>query len=266
MSAPVPLCVFSDLDGTLLDHETYEWQLAAPALACLAQIGAPVVLASSKTAAEILPLQEQMGLSAHPAIVENGAGVIGLHPSAGQTGEAYRRLRETLAQLPLSRHFHGFADMSSDEVAQATGLGAKDAILAKTRHFSEPGLWRGDDRDLELFLVQLQDVGISARQGGRFLTLSFGATKAGRMNDITAQYRPLLTVALGDAPNDIEMLESAEIGIIIPNPHGPTLPRLKGEDTGRIRRAAQPGPAGWNAAILSLLTSLDLMTESPAHG
>ena len=74
MTAQLPLLVFSDLDGTLIDHHSYDWSPAMPALAALGSIGAGVVLASSKTAAEIDLLRRDMGLEDWPAIVENGPG------------------------------------------------------------------------------------------------------------------------------------------------------------------------------------------------
>ena len=67
------MIVFSDLDGTLLDHETYSFEPARPALDRLKREGHVLVLASSKTAAEIAPLRDAMGFSHCPAIVENGA-------------------------------------------------------------------------------------------------------------------------------------------------------------------------------------------------
>ena len=60
MLARPPLVVFSDLDGTLLDHDTYAWDAAKPALTRLALLGCPVILTSSKTAAEITVLQADM--------------------------------------------------------------------------------------------------------------------------------------------------------------------------------------------------------------
>jgi hypothetical protein len=75
-NATPALIVFSDLDGTLLDHETYSWQPAAPALDALKQRGIPLILASSKTAAEIAGLRAEMGFADCPAIVENGAGML----------------------------------------------------------------------------------------------------------------------------------------------------------------------------------------------
>jgi len=50
MTNPPALVVFSDLNGTLLDHETYDWTPAKPALDRLARQGCPVILSSSKTA------------------------------------------------------------------------------------------------------------------------------------------------------------------------------------------------------------------------
>jgi mannosyl-3-phosphoglycerate phosphatase len=74
------LIVFSDLDGTLLDHATYSWQAAVPALEALKERGIPLILASSKTSAEIAELRAETGFADCPAIVENGAGL--LEPAA----------------------------------------------------------------------------------------------------------------------------------------------------------------------------------------
>ena len=63
-------------------------------------------------------------------------------------------------------------------------------------------------------------------------------------------------VALGDAPNDVEMLNAADHGVIVANPHGSELPVLAGERAGRIRRSTKPGPAGWNEMILRLVSEL----------
>lgn len=39
-----PLLVFSDLDGTLLDSHSYDWQPAAPWLSRLREANVPVIL------------------------------------------------------------------------------------------------------------------------------------------------------------------------------------------------------------------------------
>ena len=91
------MIVFSDLDGTLLDHETYSFEPARPALDRLKREGHVLVLASSKTAAEIAPLRDAMGFSHCPAIVENGAGI--LAAGEGVKGDGPTRHDEILQAL-----------------------------------------------------------------------------------------------------------------------------------------------------------------------
>lgn len=259
-----PLIVFTDLDGTLLDHETYSLEPARPALDRLSGLGIPLILASSKTAPEILRVQKEAGCAGYPAIVENGAGI--LDPDAGDAGAGAGprgRYPELLAAINetspyLRALFEGFYDLGPAGIAQATGLPLDAAKLAGQRQFSEPGLFYGGAGELREFLRALGKLGVEARRGGRFLTLSFGGTKADRMDEIAARFGNPPRLALGDAPNDVEMLEAADHGVIVANPHAAPLPLLPGEAAGLIRRTPQPGPAGWNAAVLDLLTQLNL--------
>ncbi len=265
MNSSPALLVFTDLDGTLIDHDTYRWDAAVPALQALAQIGAGVILASSKTAAEISLWQRQLDLIHWPAIVENGSGVLSPDTTTTTTATAtarpnrYDELRSILNSLPgtLRKQYQGFGDMTVDTVSATTGLSVESAALAKTRAYSEPGLWTGNAADRDEFIRLLQHQNVSAREGGRFLTLSFGQTKADCMSQIITRYNPQTTIALGDAPNDVEMLQAADIGIIVANPHREPLPTLAGEASGRIIRTALAGPHGWNDAILRYLTRFD---------
>lgn len=267
MLRKTPLLVFTDLDGTLIDHDTYSAAAAFPALTALKSVGAAVIMASSKTAPEISSLQEDLDLTHWPAIVENGAGLL-LSDGADSSGKDYIAIRAALDKVPqdLRRFYRGFGDMTVAEIAQTTGLPYGASAMAAKRQFSEPGLWRGDDDQRRAFLAALDTLGIAAREGGRFLTLSFGQTKADHMADVIAEFAPLHTVALGDAPNDIEMLEAADFGVIVANPHRRPLPLLRGEKEGRIIRTLEVGPAGWNTAILDLLARLNLTKEDQSHG
>ena len=257
------LIVFTDLDGTLLDHATYGWAPARPALDALRERGHWLVLASSKTAAEIAPLRAELGFAHCPAIVENGAGI--LEPgdaAAGFDDCDRRRILQALDGLPaeMRARFSGFHDWSVAEISERTGLATDAARQAATREYSEPGLWSGTLRELEAFTQALRDAGIVAQQGGRFLTFSFGATKAGRMMEIAAERRAaegtVLTVALGDAPNDIEMLERADRSFIVLNDSHQGVPPLHGEKSGTIVRSPAPGPSGWNECVLSVVADM----------
>ena len=67
--------VFTDLDATLLDPDTYSWRAAKEALDALRQKQAPVILVSSKTFAEMEPLHRQLGLQS-PFVIENGGAIV----------------------------------------------------------------------------------------------------------------------------------------------------------------------------------------------
>ena len=84
------LLVVTDLDGSLLDHHDYNWDAASEWLARLKQHQIPLVICSSKTAAEIVPLQKKLGISGAPFIAENGACVSpgGDYPLADEPGRA----------------------------------------------------------------------------------------------------------------------------------------------------------------------------------
>jgi mannosyl-3-phosphoglycerate phosphatase len=253
------IVVFSDLDGTLLDHETYSHAPAGPALAELRRRGIPLVLASSKTAAEIAPLHAELGLGTAPAIVENGAGLFDPGQADAPGDGDYRRIRIALADLPddLAGRFRGFGDMDAAEIAVVTGLPPDAAARARIRCCSEPGTWQGSADALRRFLDRLAAQGIAARQGGRFLTLSLGRTKADAMREVAQRLDAKVTIALGDAPNDAEMLGLADYGVVIRNDHAPPMPPFPAARQARIRHTAEPGPQGWNAAVLGLLKEID---------
>ena len=250
------IIVFSDLDGTLLDHETYTFAPANDALNALKAAGIPLVLASSKTAAEMAHIHAAMGLGDTPGIVENGSGFYDPRQPLGQGAESYTAIRKALHALPqvIRKNYRGFGDMTAAEIADITGLPANDAKAAAARQFSEPGLWTGNDDEKSTFLKLLSEKGIAARDGGRFLTLSHGRTKADAMEEVTSQLEGDVTIALGDAPNDREMLEQADYAVIVRNDHGPDVNLSK--PNARVIKTELPGPAGWNAAVLALLKDL----------
>jgi len=86
------------------------------------------------------------------------------------------------------------------------------------------------------------------------------------MDEIIAACKPTHTIALGDAPNDLEMLQKADFGVIVNNPAAPAIPPLPGEARGQIRRTDKQGPEGWAQAIMALLTELGKIGERKAHG
>ena len=66
--------IYTDLDGSLLDHQSYSFAPAANFLERLGNLTIPVIPVTSKTRNEVLSLRKSLN-SRHPFVVENGAAI-----------------------------------------------------------------------------------------------------------------------------------------------------------------------------------------------
>ncbi|MGB8665929.1 MAG: mannosyl-3-phosphoglycerate phosphatase-related protein [Serratia inhibens] len=260
MLKPSPnLLIFTDLDGSLLDHHSYSWQAAQPWLARLARTQTPLIIATSKTAAEVAPLQRQLGLSHWPFIAENGAQIV--FPAQWRDrpdyptkhlGADYPRLCATLRALrnQTGFAFQGFADMDDATVAQWTGLTLEQAHLARRRAGSEPLRWAANDEQLAQFRALLAQHDLELTQGGRFYhVMSAAVSKGNAARWLTAHYqsmqaRPFTTLSLGDGPNDISLLQASDLAVLIRGQQKKPLD-LPGSFSGQLYRTHLQGPQGW---------------------
>ncbi|NRD91018.1 hypothetical protein C8024_18530 [Sphingopyxis sp. BSNA05] len=269
---PVYPVICTDLDGTLLDHHSYSAKPADGLVADLArQSLAEVVPVTSKTHAELLHLQQTLPLPFSLCVTENGSVIhgpenviAGEDDSSGRItmGVAYPAILDQIAKLPTSlrRHFRGFADMSVDAVVEATGLARDDARRAQDRQATEPFLWSGTDSELESLAAVVAETGLRIQRGGRFYHLTGHATKEqamARIIEAITGRKPdcdIFSIALGDGPNDLAMIEAADFGVIMPNPQGVTIVSAKPG----VRTAPAPGPEGWVSAVTEILAELGL--------
>lgn len=252
--------VFTDLDGTLLDHDSYSFEAALPALEALAAARIPVVPVTSKTLAELEPLMAALNLSG-AAIAENGA-VIKLADGRIDRATTRQEIMAVVAALPdeVRRAMRCFSDMSVVDIAAATGLSPDAAALAAQREASEPFLWRGattpEDaglRSLDTALdTAVEEAGFCLTQGGRFHHIIPPRDKADAIALLLAEQNPRPVVwALGDGPNDIAMLLAADRGALIANRHIDTQKHLPPGHNLYI--SAKTGPQGWRDAIATFL-------------
>lgn len=271
-----PLLVFTDLDGTLLDHHSYSFKGAEDALQRLRQQNIPIILTSSKTRAEIMHLQDRLGLS-DAFIVENGGGIFlpPGHPlqdsknfqQLGELrgkpfGKPYAYIRKIFEKFQDDYKLKGFGDMTVEEIVERTGLNRDEAILAQQRDFSEPFLFLTEPRPQDL-VEELADHGLKITRGGRFFHIMSARQDKGlavaetvRLLQVDCTGK-IVTVGLGDAENDFVMLKVVDIPVLIPKPDG----SYENMSLPRLRKAPHPGSKGWGAAITKILDDLQLCSS-----
>lgn len=254
MNAKKQLTVISDLDGTLLDHYSYQFDDAQPALAQLAERQIPLILNSSKTAAEIIEIRNTLG-NKEPFIAENGGGIYLPQGSGFMCVTLGIPREEFLPILASLRHqmglsFTGFCEMGVRQLMGCTGLSEPATQLARQRDFTEPLLWQDSDEALLRFTRVLNQQGLQVISGGPFVHIS-GQTDKGKPVDWIREYfqrqhnRDVDVIALGDSDNDIPMLARADHPFIIRSPvHAP--PSVP-DQPAYISKGF--GPKGWNECI-----------------
>lgn len=265
--------IFTDLDGTLLNHESYSPQ---PADALIEQLHdadiARVMPVTSKTQTELAQLGLTVPFGGSVNISENGSvlhapkGFPFSKQQAPKTlilGVTYQTIRSALASLPthLRQHIKGFADMDAAAVARHTGLPLDDAKRAKERQATEPFLWSGTTAEMDELKQKMTAANIHIQQGGRFFHFTGNAAKEQAMEKVARAYREnqpehtYITVALGDGPNDLKMIEAADYGVIIPNMNGAAIH----SGLPSVRVAKHAGPEGWVFAVSQILQELGLL-------
>ena len=264
--------VFTDLDGTLLDHHTYSFAPALQMLHKLNSINIPVIPNTSKTFAELTELIQQIGIEG-PFIIENGAAIyipilyfkfrpIDTILKNGYWVKEFSKPREHWLSLIgelgdlFAGEFNHFSNMSNTQIMTATGLSSKQAKLAATREYGEPILWLGSADTKNKFVQTLKELGVTPLQGGRFLHLSGECDKGTALTWLTQQFKneremkPCTSIALGDGQNDIAMLEVADIAVRILSPTNPPPTLSRKRD---VYTSQNYGPSGWSECLEKIL-------------
>ncbi|WP_317932618.1 HAD-IIB family hydrolase [Halioxenophilus sp. WMMB6] len=269
------LLIFTDMDGTLLDHHTYSHQAADPLLAELSRRSIPVIPCTSKTFAELVELRSELQ-NREPFIVENGAavyiptGYFSAQPKdtdcvAGYWRKAFVEPRQYWCSLlddvgkQFSEYFDSYSELGVAGIARLTGLSEAEAERSAQRQFGEPVHWHGPPEVKADFVQALQAAGAQVLIGGRFIHISGAVDKGQALLWLSHCYQrhshaSVTTVGLGDSGNDVAMLNVVDNPIIVRSPvHEPPAVTPAAVANSLIITKAT-GPQGWVEGVTLVLS------------
>jgi mannosyl-3-phosphoglycerate phosphatase len=258
------LVVFTDLDGTLLERDSCNFEPALPGLERLRRLQARVVFLSSKTLSEVLFWRTKLEID-DPFAVENGGAVYAskgnpsLPGSAIQTRGPYERVEFGIpydalvwalkdAARESCCRVRGFADMTVQEISAGCRIDIEQAWMAKARFYDEPfTLIEGNYEDLR---VAIERRGLRLTRSRRFFHIKGPNDKADAAELLLEAYKRLdwvRTIGIGDALHDAGFLRLVDCPIILDSPSSAELLE-------RVPNAQlfPPGPRGWSRAILGI--------------
>ncbi len=263
--------VITDLDGTLLDKDTYDFSEALEAISFLKERKIPIILCSSKTRAEIEHYQKKLGITAYPFISENGGAIYLPRESFNfslpsscidgpyykvEIGVPYCKIKSFYRYIKryLKVRMKSFSEMTISEIIRYSGLSFEEAIMAVKREYSEPIKFLDNKSKLHTFIKLTKLFKYNVTKGGRFYTLMGSNSKGKAIEILKNIYRTyyqcnnIITIGLGDSINDISMFNHVEIPILVAGTTKEPIFNLM-----NLYISDSPGPKGWNESIFRIL-------------
>jgi len=240
--------IFSDLDGSLLNHEDYSFKEAKPMLHFIKQNGIELIFTTSKTKKECEVLQKKMDITA-PFIVENGACIYYPNGEMELLGIEHRDIKTFIDSVKEDFKILSFSNMKIEEIMEYTLFDYEQSECAKNRDYSEPFLIY-DERRLTELEVLAEANGMKILKGGRFYhCVGINQGKGEAVKKAFIQYPNKITIGLGDNYNDVSMLEIVDIPVLIPHHEG----KYIDIEIENLIKAPYKGSLGWNEALKKIL-------------
>tara|TARA_Y100000996_G_C22557117_1_gene655871 strand:- start:2577 stop:3407 length:831 start_codon:yes stop_codon:yes gene_type:complete len=262
--------IFTDLDGTLLNHANYSIGKNKQLLRKIKNKSNQIIFNSSKTYLEVNKLLDDLGLTEMPFSTENGAMVffpkkVFKKPPKSINHGNFWKIKiakktsnfwyQYLHSQKKNYHFEIVLDISKKELKYLTNLDQIKAML--NREASQLIIWKDSILKYKKFkkYTNINKKG-KLTQGGRFIQLSSSCNKGMSSKLISHTYFEQFgdkfyrkIIALGDNENDIEMLNYATYPCLINSQNSLfKLNKMKKN----LFRSKSNAPRGWIEAMMHL--------------
>ena len=229
MNKKSPIIIFTDLDGTLLHRDTFEFDGIKEYVKDLTSKGIIIIPNTSKTQVEIEDFNKKLDLNL-PFISENGSAIFGLDNINKNFPNNIVLSREkeitlNIFQKKIPAHLRSkckiISKMEKKIQSKVFGLSDKNLKDVLNRDYSTPILFKGNnDQKKDLFKI-VKNIGLSLHEGGRVINICDNVSKVKAMNKVLKIIKKtenkIKTIGVGDNYNDLEMLKNSDFACLVFN-------------------------------------------------
>ena len=259
------IIIFSDLDGTLLDKNTFKFDIIEDYFRDLILKGVIIIPSSSKTESELLDFNRHYNLKLS-FISENGSAIHGLDlinkkiPNkiliSRSIDEIYNIYNKTISSH-LKQKIIFISNLNIEEQIKIFGLPQDKLLLAKKRNHSIPIQFKGSEIEKKDFIKLMNDVGLSVQTGGRIMNICDNTNKSKAMSKTKELLgkgtdEKIITIGVGDNQNDIEMLKNCDYACLVKNDNFDS--SLINIDN--LIKSSEPSPKGWADVIKTAIQKI----------
>ena len=267
------LLIFTNVDDLFSNPEDPSYKLAIAAVENLRKFKIPLVLVTTKTNAQIQRLKSDLDCGA-PVIVEHGSGIaipqeneefkssdliVEKDWQFKQLGCSYVEARAALKVIQSEvriNNLKGFGDLGVAEIERIAGFTEASIKQIKTRKFSEIFV-NPKNIDPQEIIATAAEFGFNALIGEKLSCLiGESASVVSAIDWLKVNYArspsdtQITTVGLGCNPNDLEMLNTVDVPIVIANDQSTS--ESLNQDWSRPEAS---GLAGWVETINKICSS-----------
>ena len=259
------ILIFTDLDGSLLNRENFKFDAIKDFILELLSNDILIIPNSSKTAKEIINFNEELGKKL-PFIAENGSAIHNLNLINFNLPEKIILSRDNSEILEIFKKkvpnnlklkCAFLKDLNKKQQLDILGLPSDKIEYAIQRNFTLPFKFNGDKNQKEKLKNIIKSIGLTLQEGGRVINLCDKVSKSQAMKNVIkvlkkVNKKKLVTVAVGDNFNDLEMLTNSDFPCLVFNDKF-TLEKI---NINNCIVSKEPAPEGWSEIIKKTLDKI----------
>ena len=259
------ILIFTDLDGSLLDKETFKFDIIKDYFKELVGNGIIIIPNSSKTEAELLDFNEQNNLDLS-FIAENGSSIHRLNKIhqnlpdkiiISRTIDEIRNIYEENISLDFGNKITHILELDREKQQKILGLPLDKIKLAIKRDHSIPIKFNGTKIEKNEFIKIMKNSGLTIQTGGRIMNVCDNVNKSKAMSRALQLIRKqlddeIITIGVGDNENDIEMIKQTDYPCLVKNDNFDS--SLINIDN--LIKSDEPSPKGWSDVIKTALQKI----------